>query len=162
MRVISNENEAWAYLKEWVAGTPMQPVSFSDWPRLEVHIVGDGYHSSLNTEQMEGYIAFQAVLNRSFCALKKGHYDSRYLTKSEEDALRIGVEVKEGSSVLETDLSPLVSAVSGSIGGASPNLVIAGLILVGLSITAIPVIKAILEFRTKKLDSTARKICPSS
>ncbi len=149
---IKSEDHAWAILGQYVEGRPIERPIFEGWPSMSISIRGEDYLASITAGQMEAYLEFQSTINRAFAALAKGHFDARYLTNSEEEELTLRTEVKEGSSIFETDLSPLVQALSSSLGTANPTLLIVGGVIICLALTSPLLVKYFFEGRAKELE----------
>lgn len=152
MTTIRNENDAWSLVKDYLDGKAIDRPVFEDWPRMEIVIRGDEYLGSITASQMDAFMEFQKTVNRSYAAIARGHFDGRYLTGDEEDELNLRTEVREGSSILDTDLSPLVQALSSVISHATPSEVIIGGILICLSITSPILVKSFFEGRARQLE----------
>lgn len=76
---------------------PVPNVEFDGWPRFEMHVKGERYHSTITPELMEAFLDLQKTINKSF-ALVRYSDSSRRLTNTDRDELKILVEVGEGSS----------------------------------------------------------------
>lgn len=149
---IQSEENAWAILAKYIDGKPVERPIFDGWPSMTISIRGEDYLASITAGQMEAYLEFQATINRAFAALAKGHFDARYLKDSEEEELTLRTQVKKGSSILETDLSPLVQALSSVVGKASPTEVIVGGVLISLALTSPLLVKYFVEGRARELE----------
>ena len=97
--VIDSDESALALLetllREPDANLPQ--VEFEGWPRFELHVKGERYHSTITPELMESFLDLQKTINKSFALLRYSD-SSRRLTKSDRDDLKILVQVGEGSS----------------------------------------------------------------
>lgn len=104
--VISSENDAWAALKKAVDGGfdgPRAPteIEFKGWPTFTFKLdVGD---ASLSPRTMEGLLAFQESLKRTFVIAKYGESNLQRLTREERDALEYDIKVRPGSTNLSGD-----------------------------------------------------------
>lgn len=83
-------------------------VEFIGWPKFELHVKGDRYHSTITPELMAAFLEFQQGINKSYALLKYTD-SSRRLREQERDELKILVEVGTGSSGFVTVLSEQVS-----------------------------------------------------
>lgn len=153
---ISSDEEAWDLLAAWVEGAEIPPVAeFNGWPRLRISISGEGYRSSLTTRQMAAYLNFRLVMGRAYSAIAHGAYDARRLKSYEEDQLELNTEVRNGSSVADTDFSTLVSAFAQII-SANPTTSLIAAIVLGLLFVSRPIVLQHLENRSKQIDSEER------
>ena len=75
----------------------MPNVKFNNWPRFEMHVKGERYHSTITPELMESFLDLQKTINKSFALLRYSD-SSRRLTKTDREELKILVEVTDGSS----------------------------------------------------------------
>ncbi|ALV05602.1 hypothetical protein [Roseateles depolymerans] len=153
--VVNSEERAWRLLKNWVETDQMPEVEFEGWPKLQIAVEGDEYHSSLNSSQMAALVDFKKTIGRTYAMISHGAYDMRRLHQDEEEQLDFNTQVKQGSSLLETDLSPLVQALSSTISTHPAASLAVGLIL-GLAFVARPVILKHYEHRAKQLDVDER------
>ncbi len=76
---------------------PLPEVEFKNWPRFEMHVKGERYHSTITPELMESFLDLQRTINKSY-ALVRYADSSRRLTNVDREELKILVEVKDGSS----------------------------------------------------------------
>ncbi|QNR42537.1 hypothetical protein [Pseudomonas syringae] len=97
--VIENDESALALLETLLRepDAEMPKVEFKDWPRFEMHVKGERYHSTITPELMESFLDLQKTINKSFALLRYSD-SSRRLTKTDRDELKILVEVTDGSS----------------------------------------------------------------
>jgi hypothetical protein len=151
--LIKTEDDAWKALQAWVDGDqdPYSVLDFDGWPKLEVKINGEGYSSSLRSGQMAALLDFRHVMGRSYAAIAHGAYDARRLRKAEEDQLDLNTRVRKGSSIFETDLTPLVNALA-QIVSSNPTTSIGAALILGLAFVARPVILKHLENKAKALE----------
>lgn len=150
--IVKSEEQAWTIIAKYIEGKEVERLIFEGWPSMSISIRGEDYMSSITAGQMEAYLEFQATINRAYAALAKGHFDSRYLKDSEEEELTLRTEVKEGSSIFDTDLSPLVQALSSVVTKATPTEVIVGGVLISLALTSPLLVKYFLEGRARELE----------
>jgi len=154
--IIRTEEDAWNVLNQWLNNEPIADVEFDGWPQLSIAITGNDYNSSLNTGQMSAFIDFKMVMGRAYAAIAHGAYDARRLRSSEEDELEFTTEVKTGSSLADTDFSPLVTAFS-QIVTTHPHISLAAAIVLGLLFVSRPLIRQHLENKAKQIDSDERR-----
>lgn len=97
--VIDSDESALALLETLLRepDAAIPKVEFDDWPRFEMHVKGERYHSTITPELMESFLDLQKTINKSFALLRYSD-SSRRLTKSDRDDLKILVQVGEGSS----------------------------------------------------------------
>lgn len=72
-------------------------VKFVDWPKFELHVKGERYHSTITPELMKSFLLFQTNLNKSY-ALARYADSGHRLRDSEREDLKLLVEVGPGSS----------------------------------------------------------------
>ncbi|QBG87061.1 hypothetical protein ACQR53_17045 [Xanthomonas oryzae] len=156
MREISSEQDAWELLSCWLQGQRVEDVVFNSWPVLQIHLKGEDYQSSLNSGQMASLVELKKVFGRGYSVIAHGSYDMRRLREEEDEALQFTTRVKKGSSILETDFTPLVKAFSQAI-TANPEISIISATLIGLALVARPVIIKFYENKARQLDIEERK-----
>jgi len=96
-------------------------VQFVNWPRFEMHVKGDRYHSTITPELMESFLDFQKTIHKSF-ALVRYADSSRRLTNADREDLKILVEVKEGSSGFNAFLEEQAGAIASGIAEGFKNM----------------------------------------
>lgn len=153
--VVDSEETAWSLLRAWVEKDRMPEAEFAGWPILQIAVVGDEYHSSLNSSQMAALVDFKMTIGRTYAMVSHGAYDMRRLRHDEEEQLDFNTNVKPGSSILDTDLSPLVQALASTVSAHPAASIAVGLIL-GLAFVARPVILKHYEHRAKQLEVEER------
>lgn len=156
LTVIRSEVDAWALVERWLAGRDVGEVEFEGWPVLNITLRGGDYQSSLNSGQMAALIDFKMTIGRTYCAVSHGAYDMRRLRQEEEEQLDFNTEVRPGSSIMDTDLSPLVQAL-GSVITAHPGSALIAGVLLGLAFVAKPLILKHYENRAKQLEVEERE-----
>lgn len=154
-RSISDDAAAWQLLSEWVKGAPVQGVQFAEWPVLSIKINGDDYQNSLNSGQMAALVDLKMAMGRAYAVIAHGAYDMRRLRSEEEEQLQFTTKVKKGSSILDTDFTPLIQAFSSAV-SAHPGLAVVAATVIGLALVARPVIVKYYDDRAKQLDSAER------
>lgn len=114
--VIDNDESALALLETLLRDPdlPAPDVEFKDWPRFEMHVKGERYHSTITPELMESFLDLQKTINKSF-ALVRYSDSSKRLTNSDRDDLKILVEVREGSSGFVAKLEEQASAITAGL-----------------------------------------------
>ncbi|MGG4572840.1 hypothetical protein ACLPJS_30320 [Pseudomonas aeruginosa] len=97
--VIKDDDSALKLLESLLKDSdlPLPEVEFKDWPRFEMHVKGERYHSTITPELMEAFLDLQKTINKSF-ALVRYADSSRRLTNADREELKILVHVAEGSS----------------------------------------------------------------
>lgn len=154
--IISNENAAWEILEKWLGNEDVGDVEFSGWPVLSIGIKGEDYSSSLNSSQMAALVNFKKTIARSYSAIAHGAYDARRLQGDEDEQLDFTTSVKKGSSLTDTDLTPLVQAFASAVSAHPTASLMAG-IVIALALVARPVILKHYENRAKQIDTDERK-----
>ncbi|KKN84365.1 hypothetical protein LCGC14_0290270 [marine sediment metagenome] len=89
-------------------------VSFVNWPKFELHVKGERYHSTITPELMSSFLSFQKNLNKSYALIRYAD-SSRRLRDHERDQLKILVEVGEGSSGFLAKLEDHVEKMSDAL-----------------------------------------------
>lgn len=156
VRKVSNDEDAWALIESWLRNDNIGEVEFDRWPVLGIKINGDDYQASLNSGQMAALVELKMVLGRTYSLVAHGAYDMRRLRSDEEESLRFTTKVKRGSSILDTDFTPLVQAF-GQVISAYPGFSVVAATVLGLAFVARPVIMKYYEDRAKQLDVDERK-----
>lgn len=158
LQVISTEDAAWRLLEQWLNKEEINPdtIEFESWPRLEINVRGEDYDSSLNASQMSALVDLKKTIGRAYSSITHGAYDMRRLKQEEEEQLEFSTTVREGSSITETDLSPLVQAVASAV-TAHPTTAIVAAAVIGLLFVARPVILKHYELRAKQLEVDERQ-----
>lgn len=110
--VIDNDEAALALLETLLRepDTPIPEIEFKDWPRFEMHVKGERYHSTITPELMESFLDLQKTINKSF-ALARYADSSKRLTQADRDELKILVEVGAGSSGFVAKLEDQTTAM---------------------------------------------------
>ena len=154
---ISTEEAAWSILERWLAKElpDDQEAEFVDWPVLKISVRGEDYHSSLNDGQMSALVEIKKTASRAYASIAHGSYDMRRLKFEEEEQLEFSTTVLQGSSITDTDLTPLVHAIASAV-TMFPAAAIAAAAVIGLLFVARPVILKHYEVRTKELDVDER------
>lgn len=152
---LRNEEDAWQLIQLWMDGHPVPRLAFSGWPMLKIAVKGEDHHSSLRSRQMEALIQFQMAMGRAYAAIAHGAYDKRRLRKDEEDQLEFKTTVAEGSSILETDLTPLVNAVSQVVTAHTMESLVAS-VVVALALVSRPMVLKHFENKAKQMDKDER------
>ncbi|APF86791.1 hypothetical protein HI806_08500 [Ralstonia solanacearum] len=152
---IKDDDDAWQLLSDWLDGHPVPPLDFAGWPHLSIKIQGAEYKSSLRSGQMEALIGFKSSMGRAYAAIAHGAYDKRRLKKSEDEQLEFTTTVKKGSSIADTDLTPLVHAVAQLINTHPMESLIAA-VAVGLTLVARPMILKHFDNKAKQMEIEER------
>jgi len=153
---ISNEEDAWNLLDLWINESRFPAIEFDNWPLLKIKIEGDDYKSSLNSGQMDSLVGFQMAMGRAYAAIAHGAYDKRRLKKDEGAALELSTSISPGSSILETDLSPLILALSNAATLHPEATLIAG-VVIGLAVIGRPMVLKHFENKSKQIDADERE-----
>ena len=96
-------------------------IEFENWPRFEMHVKGDRYHSTITPELMTAFLDLQKTINKSF-ALVRYSDSSRRLTNEDRDDLKILVEVKDGSSGFFASLEDQASTIAAGVAEGFKNM----------------------------------------
>lgn len=112
-------------------------VTFVGWPKFELHVEGERYHSTITPELMKSFLNFQSSINKSY-ALVRYADSSRRLKDHERDELRILVEVAEGSSgfitALENQVEKMGDAMAEGIKDMDPRQKMISLLSIGVMV----------------------------
>ncbi len=154
-RKVSSDEDAWSLVEDWLKDRELGDVEFNNWPVLGIKINGDDYHASLNSGQMAALLDLKMVLGRTYSLLAHGAYDMRRLRDEEYESLQFTTKVKKGSSILETDFTPVVQAMAGAI-NAYPGFSVAAAAIIGLTFVARPLIAKHFENRAAQLQAEDR------
>lgn len=73
-------------------------ISFDGWPNFDVKISGDRYNSTMTSRLMQGFIAYQEEVLRSYAEIKYGTSSLLRLTNEEKSALEIVFRIAQGST----------------------------------------------------------------
>jgi len=153
---IKTEDDAWKIVELWLNDEPIPSLAFDRWPSMQIDIRGQEYKSSIRSGQMQALLGFQASMGRAYAAIAHGAYDMRRLTKDESEHLQFTTTVRSGSTLSNTDLSPLVQAVANAV-NAHPTATLIGALVIGLAFVAKPIILKHFENRSKQLDISERE-----
>lgn len=153
--IVQSDDDAWTLLKAWLDGTEIPDVTFESWPILSIKIRGGDYRSSLNSGQMSALVEMKMAMGRTYALIAHGAYDMRRLRSHEEEQIQFSTQVKRGSSILDTDLSPLIQAFSVAVTEHQQLAIIAAAII-GLALVSKPVILSYFKNRAKDLDARER------
>ena len=148
---VTTDNDAWELLANLLEGDKRTEIDFENWPVLNIKLKGDEYSASLNSGQMAALVELEYVFGRAYSVVAHGAYDMRRLKVDEEEDLQFTTSVKEGSSILETDFTPLVKAFSGAV-AANPQIALVSALVLGLALVSRPIIMKYYESRVKQLD----------
>ena len=154
--VVSSDDDAWALLNRWLEGGDLPDVEFVGWPTLRVRLSGGDYSASLNFGQMAALINLRMTAGRAYSSVAHGAYDMRHLKEEEEDQLEFRTEVRPGSSITDTDLSPVIQAVA-SVITTHPSTSLVAALLIGLAFVSRPVILKYFENRAKEMEISERR-----
>jgi len=154
---IKSEADAWKVLSAIMRNERVDRVEFDGWPILDITIRGDDYKASLNSGQMAALVEIERVFGRAYSVVAHGAYDMRRLKDDESDDLQFTTRVKEGSTILQTDFTPLVKAFAGAV-AANPQFSIGAAVVLGLVFVSRPVIMKYYENRAKQLDFDEKKM----
>lgn len=152
---ITSEDDAWLLIERWLNGESIQAIEFKGWPHQKITVKGKPYSSSLRSGQMEALIDFQMSMGRAYAAIAHGSYDKRRLKREEEEKLEFSTSVRKGSSILETDLTPLVEALSKLVINNPIESLIAGTD-VSLALISRPMVLKHFENKAKQMESEER------
>lgn len=111
-------------------------VVFKDWPKIQITLKGEGYDSTITPSLMEGLLNVQHGVNRTYANLVLDQPDARHLKDAERKELEFKAKVKQGSSIIEVDLSEFAQKLVTDLAGkqAPQKRVIFG--IVGASLWA--------------------------
>ena len=118
--VVRSEDEAYALLAQANRGhvSAWSEIKFDGWPKLEIHLSGEKFHSSLTPPLMKGLLEFQKGIYQSFAAAKYNNPTKR-LSEDERKALEIIVRVVDGTSDVSVPFDQMaiefVKAIAGKM-----------------------------------------------
>lgn len=153
---VTSDQDAWELIEMWLSGKPIPALEFSGWPTLRISIKGEDYRSSLKSGQMEALIGFKQSMGRAYAAIVHGAYDKRRLKKVEDERLEFTTTVREGSSITDTDLSPLVHAAAQVMLTHQIETLIAT-VVIGLALVARPLVLKHFENKAKQMEIEERR-----
>lgn len=136
---IKTDEDALALLKTLLDDENAQvpEVTFVGWPKFELHVEGERYHSTMTPELMGSFLNFQKSINKSY-ALVRYADSSRRLKDHERDELRILVEVSDGSSgfitALENQVEKMGDALAEGIKDMDPRQKMISLLSIGVMV----------------------------
>lgn len=116
-KVVIRDDESALQLLETLlkdSDAPLPEVAFENWPRFEMHVKGDRYHSTITPELMESFLDLQKTINKSY-ALVRYADSSKRLTNADREELKILIEVKDGSSGFVAKLEDQAEAIAKGI-----------------------------------------------
>lgn len=158
LQTIGSEDDAWRLLERWLNREEMDPesIDFQNWPVLQIKVRGEDYDSSLNASQMSALVDLKKTIGRAYASIAHGAYDMRRLKAEEEEQLEFTTTIRKGSSITDTDLTPLVQAVA-SIVTTHPLEALVAAAAIGLLFVARPIILKHYENRAKELEVDERR-----
>ncbi|MCC8669177.1 hypothetical protein LN461_07405 [Xanthomonas arboricola] len=159
--IVKSDGQAWILLEKLLAGEQPGDTNFKGWPVLDIKLSGDDYESSLNSGQMAALVDLKDVFGRAYSVVAHGAYDMRRLKADEDEQLQFRTKVKKGSSILETDFTPLVKAFSNAV-AANPQLALISALVLGLVLVSKPVILKHYENKAKQLELEDKKLLLAS
>lgn len=119
--VIRNDEDAWSALQAiWESEQSREPdrptykLTFKSWPQFSVTSYRG--EAEIDTSTMEGYLALQHAIYRSFNVFYRQTRQLRAFTAEDRERLRLSVKVKKGSSFLNVDLTKIISDLLTSMG----------------------------------------------
>lgn len=104
--VVRSEAEAAGYFERALAGefdSCSVLIKFEGWPKLDIDIQGERYHSSLPTGVLKALIEYQAGINRAYASIAYGK-TAKSMTEEDRKEIELVFDVKEGSTDTETEL----------------------------------------------------------
>ena len=104
--VVRSEEEAAQYFEQALAGVfdnRSVLIKFDGWPKLDIDIEGERYHSSLPTGVLKALIDYQAGINRAYASIAYGK-TAKSMTEEDRKEIELVFDVKEGSTDTETEL----------------------------------------------------------
>lgn len=110
-------------------------LSFSNWPIIEITLVGKGYDSTVTSDIAEALIEIQNAVNRSYARYVHGSANARTLTAQERQNIKFKAKVRRGSSAIEVNLGDFATRLAQELVGKmdSTELMIT---VVGLAMVA--------------------------
>ena len=130
--IINSEDAAFDFLSKLNAGsldTKSIEVEFSNWPLVEVKLIGKQFDSSITTEVMKGFIDLQDNLQRTYAKLAYNGNVHR-LTKTDKERLQVVVKVEKGSANNTIDLQETANQIiNGAMKNMTPDQVFATVVI---------------------------------
>ncbi|MEN7529222.1 hypothetical protein [Cupriavidus sp. DL-D2] len=161
--VVNSEKDAFDLLKKALGEQLGQDfhLRFQDWPRVQVTLKGDEYHSTITPSLMQGLLDLQHGINKTYAQLVYDQPDARSLKEADKAELEFKAKVEEGSSLVTVDLSDFAQKlVTSLVGKMEPShIVILG--VVGATLWAATTMYkhyANKELKKKELDVEADKL----
>ncbi len=112
---IKNDADAFALLQaaieHEIGDTPLE-ISFDGWPKIEIRLEGDGYHSTITPDIAASIVEMQHAIDRAYKRLAHGDSSARRLRNDEKDQIRLKAKVEEGSSLITADLGNFAEALA--------------------------------------------------
>lgn len=136
--VISSDADAWKLLGELVSDTGRAKFSddialeLSGWPTFESESKrGD---AEIGTSTMDGFLAIQEAINRTYNQYERGRRDLRAFTDEERRKLELYVQVGSGSSSFSAALQKVALEIGKRVGKKmQPKHVLIAILVVGLT-----------------------------
>lgn len=120
--LIRSEDDAWIALEQALAqedlpDEPPSGVGFSSWPSINVYLPATPVKGSISPTMMEAFIELQNTIYRAHTFLSSDTGDLRTLSKREKEQFEFHVQVKDGSSKYEIDLTQIAQSLGSDIIG---------------------------------------------
>lgn len=111
---IRSETDAKQYLEYALSGAfdnLSVLIKFDGWPKLDLNVKGDRYHSSIPTGLMKALVEYQSAINRAYASIAYGK-SVRSLTEDDRKEVELVFDVQEGSTDTEADLWETLSKMA--------------------------------------------------
>lgn len=163
VRTIDGEDKALRVLEEALQGqfnNQNVDLVFTNWPTIEIRLVGKGYDSTITSDVAEALIEIQNAVNRSYARHVHKSSNARRLTADERQQIKFKAKVKRGSSAIEINLgdfaSKLMQELVGKMDSTQVMITVLGVALIGGSALAY---KWYLKHQSddKKIDAETKK-----
>lgn len=109
--VIRSENDAYELLQQLLENdvdVDAYDLRFDGWPRLTVHLKGEGFQSTITPPLMSAFLELQRNIYKSYAIARYNTPKVTALNALEKEALQIVVKVEPGSSLFSVDLDGLL------------------------------------------------------
>lgn len=150
---IKNEDDAFGLLRaaveQEIGDTPLDIV-FDGWPKIEIRLEGEGYHSSITPDIAQAIVELQHALDRAYKRLALGDTSNRRLRNDEKDQIRLKAKVEEGSSLITVDLGNFGDTIAkGLVSKVTPEMLVISVVGATLVAGSYLAYKAFLKHRSE-------------
>lgn len=148
--IIKSEQDAFDYLAAMLVGPePLEreALIFDGWPSVRIRLP-KAHARTLTPSMMQAFIEFQASIYRVQQLIDEGTIDLRSLSEEERRLYEFEVEVTEGSSISDIDLTSVLTKLGGEIvAKMTPEYTLIAILGVALLFGASSVCRALIQSR---------------